>query len=345
MELDQETLGKLRPFLRALRALQRSVERALATGLIDGAGEMAAQSYQGLHQKISDLLPDDFYITNSLKLETKPDDSDQKTLGRVQIVATQLAIYIEGMLREVGSSAEGRGWSFHWTNEAPGAPPRPVKPPIPPVPPVPPVSPISEEMRNLGRDIQEQIINLTRSTLRRALSNLDVNITNRVIGEDMRGMDLTAHNFANTSLRSVNMTGANLANANLSDAVLNNCNLTGANLTNANLSGARIENTPLIDANFSGANCGGTVFVNVNFKNANFIGANMQGARFVNPTLEGIILPDGVELAHEDDLKRFGVTLVRRHIKIDIDLGDDDTPKRDDGANTGDFPSDPPKHV
>jgi len=201
------------------------------------------------------------------------------------------------------------------------------------------------DLRGLGRDIQDQIVNLTRSTIRRALANMDVNWNMR--GTDLQGQNLSRYSYSGMRMQDMNWSGANLEAANFSGANLQDCNLTGTNLSRANFSGARLENVDFTGANVDAANFSGAKLVNCNFTEANLMSANLSGAKLVNPTLDGARLPDGSAYQSDNDMKRFGVALVRRQVHVDINFGEDEKPKRGDmpDDNVGDFPSDPPTSV
>ncbi|MDX2161937.1 MAG: pentapeptide repeat-containing protein [bacterium] len=238
------------------------------------------------------------------------------------MLANQLLIYLEGQIKQGG----GRGaWSWGFQGDEHGAFGMP-HPPEPPIPPVPPVPPNAADWRGLGRDLQEQIISMTRNTLKRALSNIDVEMSGRgtVRGADMRGEDLQRRNFAKGKLIGVNFSGANGESVNFEDAFLADVGLSDSNLTAANFSGARLERCRLDNAVLERANLGTAVLAKCDLSNANLTGANLQGTRLINPVLTGTILPDGSVWADGSDLRKFGATIVTRRIHIEIDSDDDD---------------------
>lgn len=274
---------------------------------------MAVRAYQGLHQRIGDVLPDDFYITETLTLAIKPDTDDRRALIQVQLVASQMVTYLDGLLRDQQSG----GFSWSWSGA--GAPPDAPHPPNPPMPPNPP------DWRSLGREIQDQIINLTRNTLRRAMSSVDFEFAGPVHGADMRGEDLTRRRFHAMRIHGANLQGAHAEAVDFSEAHLAGCNLNAMNLTRANLTDARLEGCQLHEVNLTAANCERTVFIGCDFTRANLRDANLNGARFVNPTFTDAVMPDGS--AFRGDLRAFGAVVVSRRIHIDISTDDDDEPK------------------
>ena len=91
---------KIQQYQQALKALQRSVERSLQEGTYEGTGKMAVKSYQGIQRKIAELLPEDFYITDTLALEVDGEAQERHMLSQVQLAASQMIIYLDGLLRE-----------------------------------------------------------------------------------------------------------------------------------------------------------------------------------------------------------------------------------------------------
>ena len=142
--MDETTQQKLRQFIPALKALQQSTERSLQTGIYKGTGAMAVKSYRGLHQKISELLPDDFYVTESLKLEINGEADEQQGLSQVQLAADQLVNYLTDITKEKGRVFVGTGHMHKGDIDID-------------------TSEINfEELKSLGRDLREQIVGMTK---------------------------------------------------------------------------------------------------------------------------------------------------------------------------------------
>lgn len=146
--MEEQTRNSLTQILLALRALSKSTERSLHTGSFQGTGDMAVRSYRALQAKIAELLPDDFYVSEVLKLEVTQDSDDRAKLNQVVLSVVQMVEYLEGLLRSV--SVSGATVSFNGE---------------------------LNDLRTIGRDLQEQILNITKTTLRRALSNIEVGAT------------------------------------------------------------------------------------------------------------------------------------------------------------------------
>jgi uncharacterized protein YjbI with pentapeptide repeats len=137
--------------------------------------------------------------------------------------------------------------------------------------------------------------------------------TNRCVGCDLSGANLSRKQLVNADLQAANLVGANLSGANLTNAKLGGANLTGANLTSTNLTGAVLQAASLIDVNFdstnltrtdlsyanlvktnfssailantelSGANLALADFTGANLTNSSFTNANLSGARGITP--------------------------------------------------------------
>jgi uncharacterized protein YjbI with pentapeptide repeats len=119
--------------------------------------------------------------------------------------------------------------------------------------------------------------------------------TNKCIGCDLSGADLSRKKLANADLQAANLVGANLSAANLTGAKLGGANLTGANLTKTNLTGAVLQAASLIDVNFTNTNLTRTDLSYANLVNTNFskavlsntdlAGANLALADFTGANL------------------------------------------------------------
>ena len=138
-----------------------------------------------------------------------------------------------------------------------------------------------------------------------AYSQADLNrltATNKCVGCDLSGADLSRRQLANADLQAANLVGAKLTSANLSGAKLGGANLTGADLTNTNLAQAFMQAVSAIDVNFSGTNLTNTDLtyanlVNTNFsrailRNTNLGSANLALADFTGANLTALNLTD-----------------------------------------------------
>lgn len=131
--------------------------------------------------------------------------------------------------------------------------------------------------------------------------------TNRCVGCDLSGANLSRKQLINADLQAANLVGANLSGADLTNAKLGGANLTGANLTSTNFTGAVLQAASLIDINFTNTNLTQTDLsyanlVNTNFRSAilantdlaganlalaDFTGANLTSASLTNANLSG----------------------------------------------------------
>lgn len=308
--MDDQMYLKIQQYQQALKALQRSVEHSIHNDTYQGTGRMAVKSYQGVQRKVAELLPEDFYVTDTLVLEADPELNERHMLSQVQLAANQLLIYLDGLLREhravTGTTPADWGELKNWG-------------------------------RTFGRDLQDQIINMTRATIERAVRNVDIDVQgpDSMRGADMEGANLEGANFSGRNLRDANLKGANLRGANLSGSNLAGANLEGADAGDANFSGANLK-----DANFKGASLVNANLTGANLKNANLEGADLReakisGANFKDANLKGATMPRGEEYHNEGDLFQYGATARsastgKAHVRIEITDDDEDVKRKND---------------
>jgi len=292
--MDENTRAQLQDLLPALKALRNSLQETVQNRTFAGTSQMALKSYRGLHQRVADLLPDDFFITETLALEIDDNVSEEQVVAQVNLAASQLVTYLDDKLKQTR-----RGH-------------------------VPPEfdTTVEFDFGELGRNLRDRILAQTKDTIRRAMADIDIDIDidgprgkrkERVTirtsedddidltSSDLSGQDLSNENLADRDLSRVNLSGANLRNANLGDANLVEANLSGANLRDANLSDADLSR-----ANLSGASLVAANLREANLSNANLTNANLDGANFRDADLTGAPLPDGSRYTSHDDLLRFG---------------------------------------
>ena len=307
--MDEQMYAKVQQYQQALKALQRSVERSLQEGTYEGTGKMGVKSYQGIQRKIAELFPEDFYITDTLVLEVSGEEKERHMLSQVQLAASQMIIYVEGLLRDYRVSTGTVGADpADWRSLG----------------------------KNIGRDLQEQIINMTRATIQRAVSNIDVDIQggpDSLRGADMEGAQLEGADFSGRNMKDVNLNHANLHGANFSGANLANATFESANAEGANFSGANLKDTNLPKMNLTGANLTGANLKNANLEGADLTGAQIAGANFKDASLKGAIMPQGREFRNEGDLYQYGASgrgtsTGQRHVRIEITNDDDEEEKR-----------------
>lgn len=309
--MDEMVYQKLQQYHQALKALQRSVANSLQEGTYEGTGRMAVKSYQGIQRKVAELYPEDFYISDTLALETSNGDvKERHMLGQVQLASSQMIIYLDGLMREYRSTT-GAGPNDFGDLKAWG--------------------------RDFGRDFQEQIIKMTKTTLRRALENVEVDVQgpDSMAGANMENAQLENVNFSGRNLKGAVMINASLKNANFSGANLAGAVMEGTDATGANFSGANLKDCVLINANLTNANLTGTNLKNAVLEGANLTGARIAGANFKDAVLQGATLPHGEEFHHEAELMQYGAaarpsSTGNRHVRIEISHEEDeDKPKRD----------------
>lgn len=194
-EMNQEA-AKQMPMLRAL---QKSIEHSINMGIFSGVGSTAVKSYRGLHGKIAEAMSEDPYITETLAYDLDDDTKDEQKLATVQMLLNQLVAYLEMQLH--GDQEPERPFEFRKRKRG---------------------------FEDIGRDLQGQLLNVTRSALRKAVISVD------------RGEDLTGQDLSGADLRGVDMSDSNFSGANLQGAILEYANLSDCNLRGANFSGANL---------------------------------------------------------------------------------------------------------
>lgn len=142
--MDEATNKDLAQLQMAFKSLSRSVEKGLLTDMYAGAGDVVVRSYRALYARAVELLPDDYYVAHVLNLDLAGDAADRQKLAAVSLQTSQMVDYLDS-LQHVDA--------------------RPLF-----------TGPDMDELRTMGRDIQEQVLSVTRNTLRRAMANIDVTI-------------------------------------------------------------------------------------------------------------------------------------------------------------------------
>ncbi len=334
--MDEKEMLALRQLLPALKALAKSVEHALLTNTYQGTGEMAAKSYRSLHSRISELLPEDYYVTQGLALDISEEATEQQKIAQVNLAVSQLVNYLEGQVRSQGFPFGG---GAPWGGDM-------------------------EDLKDMTRGLRDRILEQTKQSIRRAMADIDVQINmddvmgkskgkRRVVitsdeelaGADLSGQDLSHRNFSDkdltganlsgstldfanfsdSNLEEANLSGASMQQVNLSDCKLRYANLSGANmpdanlsdceLQNANLSGANLERVNLSDSDLREANLGGVHAEDANLRdadlrNANLGGANLSRANLRDANLQGANLQDAnLQDANFRDVDLKGATL------------------------------------
>lgn len=136
--MNDETVEQLRKLLPALKSLQTTVERAYNTGISEGVGKMSVRTYNVLQQKVAALMPDDVYVTEALRLDVDEAGPEKEQIAQVNLAAGQLYHYLKNLIQEPWLTGEDL-----------------------------------RELKGIGRELQDQILNTTRNALRRAMSGLD----------------------------------------------------------------------------------------------------------------------------------------------------------------------------
>ena len=98
--MDENMVTQVEKYLKALRALHRSVEQALVTDTHAGTSGMVVRSYSNLYQRVRELLPDDDFYLETLALDVDGIQDERAILGQVQFATSQLIHYLDSALKE-----------------------------------------------------------------------------------------------------------------------------------------------------------------------------------------------------------------------------------------------------
>lgn len=140
--MDEKVQTELNQLLPAVKSLGKAVEKSIMTGTVDGIGDMVAKNYRDLHNRVAQLLADDYYVTEVLKLDVIPEASDKQKVAQVNLAIGQLIGYLENLLRGTTKTITGD----------------------------------IEDLKDMGRELQQTILTVTRKALRQALSNIDIDV-------------------------------------------------------------------------------------------------------------------------------------------------------------------------
>lgn len=92
--------SQLRRLERALKTLAESVDMARESGPARGAARMLTKSYTALHRKVSELLPNDSFVTDGMALEVDEEAPEKERLAQVRLMTHQLGAYLREHLPE-----------------------------------------------------------------------------------------------------------------------------------------------------------------------------------------------------------------------------------------------------
>ena len=93
---SREQLGQIVP---ALKALEQSLRQAMAADATVGAGALALRSYGSLQACAAEILPDDVFVGEALRLEPEADVGERQLIAQVSLACSQLLLYLESLLR------------------------------------------------------------------------------------------------------------------------------------------------------------------------------------------------------------------------------------------------------
>ncbi len=139
--MEGQTNKELTHLRHALKAMSKALNQALYTDTYEGTGDLLVRNYQRLHAKATQIMPDDYFIETFSLDDLSADLDDRQKVGQVQLMVNQLSNYINGLLKE----DDFRSLDV-------------------------------DDLRNLGGELRDQIIRMTKNTLKNALSNIDFDV-------------------------------------------------------------------------------------------------------------------------------------------------------------------------
>ncbi|MEL7235152.1 MAG: hypothetical protein AAFV33_08860 [Chloroflexota bacterium] len=157
---DNSNYDAVAALTRAVGAVSKAAQRALTTETYDGAGEALVGNYHALQQKIAETLPDDYYAGTVLQLTVPEDADDRQVVSLVQLAASQMHTYLRSLLEDMEDGPGSPPWGG-----PPGTPPWGGR-----------RRRNRQHPRDFGRELSEEILDFTKETLRRALSQVDIDV-------------------------------------------------------------------------------------------------------------------------------------------------------------------------
>jgi hypothetical protein len=136
MTMDELTRDMLRNIIQALQALTRAIDKSIDFGMYEGAEDTIVKQYRGLYHRVTQLLPEDTYLTEFLGLNAANGTDKQHNIMQVKILSEQLLLYVQGLVRVQNRQAD-------------------------------------EQTSGIELELQKEILRNTRQTIRRAISGAE----------------------------------------------------------------------------------------------------------------------------------------------------------------------------
>jgi hypothetical protein len=140
--MEESTFKQLSQLVMALKSLARTVERGYHAGMFDSVGDHLVKTYRGLHKRVAELVPDDYYVTELLILELSEKSNDEQKMVQVRLFSDQLLEYLQSLLRA----------EEHQNVLSDNIP------------------------KGLGRELQDEILQMTKKIIRRAVSHIEIDV-------------------------------------------------------------------------------------------------------------------------------------------------------------------------
>ncbi len=289
--MNEDTRDQLQQIVRALKALDQSVRSAIRADALAGTGPMILRSYSSLQARAAERLPDDSFVCEALRLEPEPDVDEAQLIAQVSLACSQLGRYLDSQLRSRRRPQVDIDFDLD-----------------------------DIDFGEVSRTLRDTLVTQTRDTIRRAMSDIGIDLdsaghtgrrrvhivdadadagADNLAGSDLSGRDLGNEDLSGRDLRGADLSGANLHDANLSEADLRGARLSGAVLRGANLAEAVISSADLTGADLGDANLADADLGQSRLKGANLAGATLTDAKLAGSDLRGARL-SGADLRAAD---------------------------------------------
>ena len=287
--MNEDTRDQLQQIVRALKALDQSIRSAIRADALAGTGPMILRSYSSLQARAAERLPDDAFVCEALRLDPDADIDEAQLVAQVSLACSQLGRYLDSQLRARRRPQVDIDFDLD-----------------------------DIDFGEVSRTLRDTLVTQTRDTIRRAMSDIGIDLdsaghtgrrrvhivdadadADNLAGSDLSGRDLGNEDLSGKDLRGADLSGANLHDANLSEADLRGARLSGAVLRGANLAEAALSSADLTGADLGDANLADADLGESRMKGANLAGAILTDAKLGASDLRGARL-SGADLRAAD---------------------------------------------
>jgi hypothetical protein len=139
--MDETTRASITQLVMALKAFTKSVEKSVHYGMFEGTGDTVLRQARSLHARAKQLLPDDYFISDVIMLDATAESSDEEKNMQVRLMTDQLLDYLQSIVKSDQSVT---------------------------------IRAEVDDLKDVGRELQSQILQMTRKALKRAIVHMDI---------------------------------------------------------------------------------------------------------------------------------------------------------------------------